>query len=284
MFLTLLSILGVAGFVHILKFAQWRRQDVMAVGAVNYVVAMAAALVLHLHRAGGWNAPSASALWLGLAVGAGYVFTYVVMHLGVAGSGAALTGTVTNLSVVIAVLAAHFYWRDPAGPVQLAGVALTFVALPLLGTRARSNPQSSRRPALWILAVLFLAGGAWQTAMKVVSRLDDGAQVHAFIVVLFAAAAVTLSVPVLLRRGLPRAGEWATGAALGAANLLANLPFVLALRVGSGTLIFATRACGSVLVTVLLARLIWGERLRPVSWAGVLVAALSLVLVNLPSP
>lgn len=274
----ILTITGLTAFVHLMKFAQARRQRIWAVAAVNYVFAALASAVLWYGRAGA-QLP-ALAIVLGAVVGAGYVGTFALLNLGIAGSGVALAAAVSRLSVLIPIVAS-LYWDEIPNTFQIVGILLILVALPLIGTRPAQNPQASRRASFVALAVLFILGGAWQVAMKVVSQAKGPASIHTYNTVLFATAAVVSVLVAAAMKEAPRLRELATGALLGGSNLLSNLPMLIALQAGPGAIVFSTRTSAAVVLTVLLSVVIWRERLSARSLVGVATAVVALVLVNI---
>jgi drug/metabolite transporter (DMT)-like permease len=271
-----LTVVGLTAFMHLMKLAQVRGQRVFAVGFVNYVVAAVVSTVLYL--ACGRGQFSWLAALLGAAVGGSYVLTFVLLTFGISGSGVSLTTVISRLSIIIPIVASIVFWDNMPPPSQIAGVLMILVALPLIGIKPASNPGGARPPSLWVLALIFVISGATAVAMKYVSHLGP---VYAFNMALFTGAAIVSAGVTFFVREAPRPREAVTGTMLGASNVLANLPILLALQAQTGTTVFSTRTSAAVVVTVLTSMWVWHERLSRRTMIGIGVAAIALILVTL---
>ena len=101
--------------------------------------------------------------------------------------------------------------------------------------------------------------------------------------IVFGAAALTAgTVWVLQRRGI-RWLDVACGAAIGAANGLSNLFTVKALHVLPGTVVYPFYSAVGLLITVAVSRVAWRERFGALGTAGIALAGVAIVLVNLGS-
>ena len=91
--------------------------------------------------------------------------------------------------------------------------------------------------------------------------------------------------------GLIGLGEWrtcrlvsaetATGAVMGVLNVVITWTFVKALETMPGVVFFPMKAIFGVVLTATLAMLFWRERVTPRQLIGILVGALSVLLVNI---
>ena len=273
----ILTVIGLTAFVHLMKYAQAKGHRVYAVAAVNYVIAALISLAFWFHYAP-MQLPVVPVI-LGALVGAGYVATYVLLDLGIAGSGVSLTSTVSRLSIVIPILAS-LYWDRVPNALQIAGIALIMISLPLIGTEPSANPTALKKPSFRVLALLFVTGGLWQVIMKIIGETRSPGPVFAYILALFATAAVVSTFIAVWRKQPPRLGEIAAGAMIGGSNVLSNLPILLALETQPGAVVFSTRTSAAVVLTILLSMVLWGERLSKRSFVGVGTAVVALVLVN----
>ena len=207
-----------------------------------------------------WRAPLA---WVPWAVGAG-----------VAGSGA-LVCFYAALGAVVPLLAGVLAGESPSAR-ALAGIALA-----LAGAVAASGPElrggAGARPVL----LAAIAGAGFGLALVLIARgsrfdaLMTLTGMRATSVAAFAVAALVLRTRGgLVRRDVPSL------LVIGGGDVGANLLFALATQRG---LLSITSVLGSLypVVTVLLARVVLRERLRPVQQVGVTGALAGVVLVSL---
>jgi multidrug transporter EmrE-like cation transporter len=115
--------------------------------------------------------------------------------------------------------------------------------------------------------------------MKMLESLEPGRLEGIFLLVNYGAA-VLLGLPLV--RGHPLGkGEVAIGALRGLSILVANYLLLRAVATVSGYLVFAVYGALGVLVNVLAAVLIWGERPKGGAGAGIVLALGSIVVLNL---
>ena len=85
----------------------------------------------------------------------------------------------------------------------------------------------------------------------------------------------------LVGRVRPRGADWPFGAALGLVNICALFCSIHALARLPAIVYFPANAVGSLALVVVLAALVWGERLNRRTRWGMALACAALVLVNL---
>jgi drug/metabolite transporter (DMT)-like permease len=267
------------GTADFLGGAAARRASALAVLSVTApagaVVVVIAALALGgpLQLAGFWWAVAA-----GAAGGAGLLVFYAGLAAGPMSVVAPVTALVsTVLPVAVAVAAG-----ERPGPAVVAGAVVCLAAITLVSMEG-SGPGGGRRRSgrglgygiaagvAFGLFFLFLrnagtAGVLWPVG---ISRLAGAA-------IALAAAAVTRTRPVWW--GTDRR-TFAMALASGAFDAAANVCYVLATRAGLfGLAVVITALYPGI--TVLLARLTLGERMRSVQRAGLALAAVGIVLLT----
>jgi uncharacterized membrane protein len=210
----------------------------------------------------------------GLSGGVGVALLYRALAVGIM---AVVAPTTAVCAVLVPVIVAIALGERPSAR-ESAGIALAIVAIVLVSQSvAGSDPASSaQRTGLGlslvsgaIIGIFFLAlartnaaAGLWPLlAARVIS------------VSLFGAMAVVTRVRLSMS---PPVLAIAIGG--GVVDMLANLLFLLASREGPLTLAVTLTSLYPA-STVLLARLVVGERLAPRQWAGVACALVAIVTI-----
>jgi len=258
-----------------------RRVHVLAVLAVAETAAVIAALTAVVM----WPGPaSVAGLAWGISAGLTGGLGLIIFYAGLAAGPMSVVAPVSGLVSTILPVAVALAQGERPGAAVYAGALLCLVAIVLASSAGDTSavPQSSRAApgraigygiasgALFGLFFLLIrnagqSGELWPVAAGRIGELT---------IVLIAAAA--------LRRGpLPRgAGGRPLLAAAGAGviDVVANICYVAATRTGAFGLavVLASLYPG---VTVLLARMVLGERLRWVQRAGLGLAAIGILLV-----
>jgi drug/metabolite transporter (DMT)-like permease len=243
---------------------------------VGAVVMLAASLV-----AGG--PVTAGSLGWGLAAGGASGAGVMVFFAGLAAGPVSVVAPLSALGAALLPVGVAVAEGERLSAPVLAGAVLCLAAVTLVSLEGRpaGSPTGWRAVSgvacgitagvSFGLYFLFIrnaasAGGLWPLA---VSRCTAS-------IIVLTAAAWRRRLPVLLG-----AAGWWSGMALaaGAGDVAASLLYVLAVRSGPFALAVVVTALYPA-VTVLLARLVLGERMRTVQRAGLALGALGIVLVT----
>jgi drug/metabolite transporter (DMT)-like permease len=215
--------------------------------------------------------------WLPWAVGAGIagstglVCFYAALAAGTMGVVSPIAALGAVVPVVIGVV----------GGEQPSATAVAGIALALAGAVAASGPELQGRAGARPVLLAAVAGVAFGVAMTLIAA---GSRTDAVMTLTGMRATSVLGFAVtamLLRsRGGLTAGDIPPLAVIGGGDVGANLLYALASQRG---FLSITSVLGSLypVITVLLARVVLHERLRPVQQAGVTGALAGVVLVSL---
>jgi drug/metabolite transporter (DMT)-like permease len=164
-------------------------------------------------------------------------------------------------------------------PLSLVGLAIALVAIVVVSASGHPDERAEVPPAAIALAVL--AGVGFTGSFIFFSLAGKGSG----LVPILAARVVSfslLAVLTLARRGTVRLAPDALPSALGAGALdaAANVTMLAAIRVGP---LAVASVLGSLypVITILLARVVLGERLRLVQKIGVVLALTALMLTSI---
>ncbi|WP_432499107.1 EamA family transporter [Kineococcus auxinigenes] len=255
-----------------------RRLRAVQVLAVSQVLSCAVLLAVLGSGVGSGTAGPASA-WLGWSLLAGLTWAgamaalYTALARGTMGVVAPIAAGGTVLPVLLGLAAGE----RPA-PLQLVGVAVAFAGVVLSAgpdLRAGSRKQGAA-VALALLAAVLFGVEIWALAR------GSAASVPATLLGMRVTSAALVVVAALSRRGAERVGprDLPPLLALGLLDLAATAAYAVASR-GALVSVVAVLASLYPAVTVVLARQVHGERLRPVQAAGVVAVLAGAVVTAL---
>ncbi|MFQ5613256.1 MAG: hypothetical protein ACE5H9_14100 [Anaerolineae bacterium] len=278
-----LCIIGSAVVSVILKVYEAQDRNRLVIIASNYLVATILSGIWWTLGSGGSLRLSAMTLLLGLGAGLLYALGFFLFMATTRRHGLAKPVTFMRLSVALPVLTSIFLWQEQPTLGQMAGLALTGLALWLLSSVQLSSPSLSKASS-WSLVVLggglFLVIGLADTLAKAFEAGQLPGERGGFLFVTFGAAFVA-SVGLILARRVPVCrADFIAGLGLGLPNQLAVLFLLLALAHLPAIVVFPTLNVSLVLLSTLLGYLIWRERLNAHGTVGVAVTALALILIN----
>jgi drug/metabolite transporter (DMT)-like permease len=293
----LFAILGMTAFLHSLRWAQFRRVHIYAVAASNYI----AASVIFIWWVIFSHVPMHSDVLIrGCAIGGLYGIAFFLLVYGLESIGVGKTSVIVNLAQAIPILASIIIWGERPGELLIIGIFGTAVAIPLvfLPENRVAWPEAQRghvfrriRLSVFLaMTGLYIAQGAAYTIMKSFERLDRPGEKPVLLAALFVTAAVLTTILLFLRewatrskRSLPVAdgNDLFHGVFTGLCNAVSNIALVAALTVAAGTVVFPTVTAGTIIAVTLLSILFWRERYRPLTWFGLALAVVSVILINL---
>jgi multidrug transporter EmrE-like cation transporter len=258
-----LSTVFSAAFGLLIRTAQGMGANLVAVGAANYLTATVVNAALFLLGRG--LPPRGTTVVIAVAGGITYATAFFAVYLLTRSHGASVTGAVMRLSSVIPVAA----------------------SLPLLSFRGSTDasagnaaPAGPRRGG-WLVPGLFAINGLCLLAPRTWQETGITGRDSSFLVVLFAAAALTAwTVWAFQRRGI-RWLDVACGVAVGASNAVSNLFTVKALHALPGTVVYPFYSAIGLVIVVAVSRVAWRERFGRLGTAGIAIACAAIVLVNL---
>ncbi len=212
----------------------------------------------------------------GLTGGVGVALLYRALAVGVM---AVVAPTTAVCAVLVPVLIAVILGERP-GPGAMAGIALAIVAIVLVsqspGPSQGQSPATGRRSGI---ALALAAGVAIGLFFLSLARTNAAAGLWPLLAARVVSVALFTAMALVYRVSLrmsPPVSTIAIGG--GIVDMLANLLFLLASREGPLTLVVTLSSLYPA-STVMLARLVVGERLAPRQWVGVACALVAIVTI-----
>ena len=249
-----------------------RRADALAVTLLSQLAGLPV-LAVCLALVGG--TPTVGAMSWGAVAGVAGFVGIVLLYRGLAQGAMALFAPVTAVTAAVVPLVVGLFVERVPSPLALAGAVCAIAAIGLVsltGGRARVNPR---------LVLLALASGVMFGVFFTLLGRAGGVEAGLWPVIGVRAGSIAagLIVAARLRTSLRMTGpalRWTLVA--GPLDILANVLYALAAARGALSVVAPISALYPV-STVLLALTVDRERLRPVQFAGLGLAATALVLV-----
>jgi drug/metabolite transporter (DMT)-like permease len=262
--------------------------NMVAVGAANYLTAMSVNAVLFL--VGGVSAPRLTTVLIAIAGGAAYASAFFMVTRLTLQRGASITGAVMRISTLVPVAVSLLAWGEHLSGWQAAGAAVALVSLPMLTLKPGALKKGGSSGGTALAVGLFFLNGVCLLAPRAFRATEAVGEEAVFLAILFATAAVTLCTAwaITERRALPRHApphplllDLLPGIAIGACNAVQNRFMISALQELPGTLVYPFTAAVGLVLTVAVARVAWRERFGGVGAAGIALAVVAVVLVNI---
>ena len=279
MLFLLLNIVFASSFVLVIKWVQNRqREDIITVGAINYIVAAVLTLPAFVRLNSSVDLP---AVVCGASLGTCYFIAYFFVIHTVRLVGAASTTVVSSLSIMVPIIAAAAIWSERPTILQAFGIGLALIALILIGTK---RGEASVEHRAWFVPLLMLAffvlAGASRLAQEAFHHVSDPSQRPTFLSAAFVLAAIPSIYLLVSKRRWPSRMEWLFGTTIGSANILQTHFMILALGKLEGFVVFPLTSAGGLIVTAVAAQRLLSEKISRRALLGIGLAVAALICLN----
>jgi len=269
----------------ILKINERRGGDRLLLAGANYVMASVLALVILRSGLGPSTvgSPSTGTVLLGTVTGVLFVLGFLLLMAGISKGPLAVPVTVMRLSVAVPVLVAIFLWGESPGTLQWVGLAAGAAAIVLfgLGVDAGSGGERSGKVFWFLMVAMFAVIGTGDVLLKAFRELSPDSERLVFTWLLFTSSSVFTLIVIAVRRVPPNRSTILLGLLLGVPNLFSTVFTLLALRSVPASIAFPFINLTVIFGSMLLALALWKEKLGRVATAGLVLAALALILLPL---
>ncbi len=284
MIFLLLNVIFASSFTLIIKWVQTRkREDVITVGAINYIAGWL--FVLPGFMRNDVSEVSPSAIATGATMGACYFIAFFFVIHTIRWIGAASATVVGVLSITVPITCGIFIWNETPTGAQFIGVLFALCALTLIGTD-RSNRAAEAKPwfVTWVLVAFFALAGISRLAQDAFKHTSVAEQRPTYLFTAFLVASIPSVALLVYRRKRITLTELGFGLMMGAANILQTHFILRALEHFSGFIVFPVTSAGGLILTTIVATRMLGERLHGKTYAGIAIAVVALVLLNWEPP
>lgn len=250
----------------------------MLLAASNYLFA---SVLSFLILRGGIGIPSGGTLILGAVTGIIYVLGFLLLMAGIARGPLAVPVTVMRLSVAVPVVFAIIFWNEVLGPLQWVGLLAGAIAIILfgIGIKAQDGGRHVGKGFWLLMLTMFAVMGTGDVLLKAFGEISPDSERLVFTFLLFTSAALFTWLVVLIRRVPFNRSTFLLGLLLGVPNLFSTVFTLLALRGVPASIAFPFINLTVIFGSTILALVAWKEKLGPVATAGLIVAALALILL-----
>lgn len=272
-------------FGLILKWTENRKSvDSTTVGMINYIVAMLAIMPqLFPINCDAWTS---TAMLAGGVNGFSYFVAFFYCVWAIRYIGVANATVIGSLSMLAPILAGVLIWSESPSFFQVVGIALAIFALTLIGRKGDKINQGQvvEKPWFtpWIAIAFFSLCALSRLAQETFKHMsaDSEAESPIYLFSAFAVSSVPSLAVLIWRRKRISATEAGLGFALGVANIV-QIHFLLkALSVFEGFIVFPLVSAGGLMLTTVVATFFMGEKLGRLSYIGIGIACLAMVLLK----
>lgn len=261
-----------------MRYATLKTETLWGVIIGNYLIGaiIIAGMVI---QNGSWTVSSFT-LGLGAITGLTYA-AGMYLNLKLMGKrGAAITSSMIQLSVLIPLAVSVFFYGETIGSLQLLGIILAIISLPLLAAKPMQKLELDREVIPMIVVTIIVVGFS-QLSSKILVQSGLESQNNFFFLAIFTSAALLVSPLAWKNRENIHGSDGLFGVGVGVFNVAANRFLLLALTTLPGAIVFPVSSAGSLLLVTISAIILFKEKVSRVNLIGILLTLISVVLINL---
>lgn len=276
----LLQVVFSSAFTLVIKWVQVReREDIITIGAINYIVALLAALPAF--SSGPSDAISLGAVWTGASMGGVYFIAFFFAIYCIKAVGASSATVISVLSILFPISLAALIWEEIPSQMQVVGIAIALVALLLIGVRGKFDRGAvSAWIAPAIMIGFFLLCGLSRLSQDAFKHFSTADQRPTFLVAAFLVASIPSLGLLIYRRKKIRAAELGMGMVMGLANVLQSYFILKCLYFFPGYIVFPVTSAGGIVLTTIIATGMLEEKLSVRTYTGIGLSVIALFLLH----
>jgi multidrug transporter EmrE-like cation transporter len=285
-----LAILASFSITLLIKDNETRGVKTQVVLAANYLTAalIGGAFLIF----GGIPPMSRETLFLGLGGGLLWPGAFFLLMWGIRHFGVSLAGAVSRLSLTVPLIFAVVFLDERLEVGMVLGIVAALAACVLLSSigseRQGSKTQLSERldrRAVWYFPALLLIFGLVDVWANLFTTVAPTEEKPLFMLLIFSGAAITMAVVIAWQRLEIDRRSALRGLVLGVPNFFSTYFLVESLGApafnGMSAVVYTLYSVVGVVLAYLAGALIWEERLTRRNQAGVALAVVAIVLLNL---
>ncbi len=252
-------------------------------GVFFYTLMVAlAAMLFFVVTSGGlkWNSGLIPyAICFAVAYATSTVFGVIAVSCG----SLSLTSLITSYSLLVPTVYGLVFLHDPIGKGLIPGLILLVVSLFLINRKSKGAPFTLK----WVVCVFlaFAGNGLCTVFQKAQQVAFDGAYKNEFMILALAIVVLLMGVMVLTKERkdvkVATLAGWHFALAAGIVNGIVNLFVMLLSGMIPVSVMFPLISAGGIIVTYLVSRFFYKEKLTRLQFAGFLTGLASIVFLNI---
>ncbi len=284
----ILSIICSTSIYLTFKIAEQQKIANFPIILINYFIAAILGFSLNFYNNGNLSITIGSWLPMALLISSMFIIMFFLIGYSSQKAGISVTSVATRMSVLIPIVFSIIIDdSDKLTIVKLLAITVAVIALVLTVYKPRTAKINLK--FIFLPIILFIGAGLVDSFVKYAQHAYvDESNISIFSSFVFLVSfIITLTIGLIKPsklRGLKSKKAWIIGIGLGAVNFGSMFFIIKALDSsifnGNGSIIFALNNIGIVVLSVVLAIVLFGEKLNKVNKIGIALSMLALFLLT----
>jgi drug/metabolite transporter (DMT)-like permease len=219
---------------------------------------------------------------LSIIIGISFVITFYFFTLSTAKAGIAITAVSSKMSVILPVIAGFIYFGDNITIYKIAGIFIALFSFILV--LAKGKNFAVKLTIFLLPAVIFLGTGINDTLLKYAHHFLLGNDNTIFITTIFSISFIFsllyVSFIFILKSRSISVLSLLAGIILGIVNFGGVFFILKSLDHYEASFYFPVSSVSVVLMTSIIAMIVFKEKLSVINWTGIILAIISILLIS----
>jgi uncharacterized membrane protein len=278
----LLSVLSSTAIFVLFKLLSTYKADTLQAIVVNYITASICGFILYTDAIEYTSIINSSWFSAAAILGVLFITMFYVMALTAQKNGLSVASVASKMSVVIPIVFGIVVFKEALGFYKFVGIVLALIAVYLTSLKEKDDAVLSK--SLYLPIIVFFGSGIIDTSINYFAP-DD--KIPLFSAIIFSIAGL-VGIAVLSLRSIRTKKKFTLraisfGMALGLVNYTSIFFLLKALRVGryDTSTVFTINNVAIVAASTLAGLWMFRENISLKNYAGIVIAAISIILVTL---
>ena len=277
----LFTIICSTSIALILKHSDTHKGESIVLLAGNYLVASLVAFSLLIFSDS--KSFSIETLFFGSGLGLLFVISFFVYAKAINMAGTGLATTSSRLSVIIPIAFSIIIFNEEPKVNHLFGFAFTFITFIFFYYSVKGNHSDGDGIIKYLVLLgVFIGIGINDFAMKVFKSWRSPEEEPFFVLFIFGSAFIYSTLYIIIRKIKVEVHTSMWGLVLGVPNVFSTIFLLAALSVLPAILVYPFMNVGIILLTTLLAFIIWEEKLNRWGILALTSGVLAILFLSLP--
>jgi drug/metabolite transporter (DMT)-like permease len=218
-----------------------------------------------------------------IITGVTLILAFNVFAVSAQKAGVAVTSVSGKMSVIIPITIGILLYKEPVSLVKISGIVAALIAFYLTFQKGKNKNKADNK-YYFLPVLLFLGNGLNDSMLKHSERNFIHGDTLVFLstafLFSFIIGMIILAVSVIAKKKKILFKNIFAGIILGLLNWGSTLYFIKGLGIFESTFFFPVFNVSIVAFSAIIGYFIFKEKLSPVNWAGIILAAVSIILIT----
>ena len=278
------AILSSFAITVIIKLNEQQELDRQVVLGINYIFAAGLGWALTLFN-GGLASISMTTILLGFGGGILWPGGFYLFMWGIKKFGMSLTGSIARLSLSVPILIAVIFLGEILTLPTIFGLVATLFAFFLISPVKFSQLKQSESAAIWFFPLIVFIFGIVDFWANLFNTIGDSQEKFLFMTLIFTFSGVNTWIVIFFKKRKVSLDAVKAGALLGVPNFFSTYFLLEALRdgffIGQSATVYTLYSVAGLTLAFCAGAIFWKEKVGPKNIAGVVIAIVAIILLNL---